>query len=137
MHNGLTGLDPQFDGLHVRPERVVPAIGVTIECEFASVSGATYHSLGQMIAERAGHPLSVLILDEVFGSLDVDRRDAVIQLLHGLTGRFEQVILISHIEGIRDGLDHVVRCTFDERSGASRVEMEEARVVVGPELAGV
>ena len=94
-------------------------------------------AISQMIAERAGHPLSVLILDEVFGSLDVDRRDAVIQLLHGLTGRFEQVILISHIEGIRDGLDHVVRCTFDERSGASRVEMEEARVVVGPELAGV
>jgi DNA repair protein SbcC/Rad50 len=78
-------------------------------------------AISQMIAERAGHPLSVLILDEVFGSLDVARRDAVIQLLHGLTGRFEQVILISHIEAIRDGLDHVVHCAFDERTGASRV----------------
>jgi DNA repair protein SbcC/Rad50 len=78
-------------------------------------------AISQMIAERAGHPLSVLILDEVFGSLDVARRDAVIQLLHGLTGRFEQVILISHIEAIRDGLDHVIHCAFDERTGASRV----------------
>jgi DNA repair protein SbcC/Rad50 len=78
-------------------------------------------AISQMIAERAGHPLSVLILDEVFASLDVDRRDNVIQLLHGLTGRFEQVILISHIDGIRDGLDHVVECWFDERTGSSRV----------------
>ncbi len=78
-------------------------------------------AISQMIAERAGHSLGVLVLDEVFGSLDVDRRDNVIQLLRGLTGRFEQVILISHIEAIRDGLDHVVHCTFDERTGASRV----------------
>lgn len=81
-------------------------------------------AISQMIAERAGHPLSVLILDEVFGSLDVDRRDNVIQVLHSLTGRFEQVILISHIEGIRDGLDHVIHCSFDERTGASRVVQE-------------
>jgi DNA repair protein SbcC/Rad50 len=80
-------------------------------------------AISQMVAERAGHPLSVLILDEVFASLDLDRRDAVIQLLHGLTGRFEQVILISHIEGVRGGLDHVIECSFDERAGASRVRM--------------
>ncbi len=83
-------------------------------------------AISQMIAERAGHPLNVLILDEVFGSLDVERRDNVIQLLHGLTGRFEQVILISHIESIREGLDHVIRCSFDERTGASRVESVSA-----------
>ncbi|MFW5951706.1 MAG: AAA family ATPase, partial [Gemmatimonadota bacterium] len=82
-------------------------------------------AISQMIAERAGHPLNVLILDEVFGSLDVERRDKVIQLLHGLTGRFEQVVLITHIEGVRDGLDHVVRCAFDERTGSSRVVQED------------
>ena len=79
-------------------------------------------AISQMIAERAGHPLNALILDEVFGGLDVERRDNVIQLLHGLTGRFEQVILITHIESIREGLDNIVRCRFDERTGASRVE---------------
>ena len=94
-------------------------------------------AISQMIAERAGHPLSVLILDEVFGSLDVERRDNVIQLLHGLTGRFEQVILITHIESIREGLDHVIRCTFDERSGASRVVQEDTGMLGLPELAGV
>jgi DNA repair protein SbcC/Rad50 len=88
-------------------------------------------AVSQMIAERAGHPLSVLILDEVFGSLDVDRRDNVVQLLRGLTDRFEQVILISHIEGIRDGLDHVIDCAFDERTGASRVVAAGSGSVTG------
>jgi len=82
-------------------------------------------AISQMIAERAGHPLSVLILDEVFGSLDLERRDNVIQLLHRLQDRFAQVILITHIETIREGLDHVIRVEYDERTGASRV-FEEA-----------
>ena len=78
-------------------------------------------SLSQMIAERAGHPLSLLILDEVFGSLDVARRDNVVQLLHHLQDRFEQVILITHIDGIRESLDQVLRVEYDERAGCSRV----------------
>lgn len=81
-------------------------------------------SLSQMIAERAGYPFSLLILDEVFGSLDVARRDNVVQLLRRLEDRFEQVILITHIEGIRENLDQVFRVEFDERSGASAVREE-------------
>jgi exonuclease SbcC len=87
-------------------------------------------AISQMIAERAGHVLNALIMDEVFGSLDVDRRDNVVQLLHHLTDRFEQVILITHIETIVDSLDHVVRVAFDEESGASEVREEVARVPV-------
>lgn len=81
-------------------------------------------SLSQMIAERAGHPLSLLILDEVFGSLDVARRDNVVQLLHHLEDRFDQVILITHVEGIRESLDQVLRVEFDERNGTSTVREE-------------
>jgi exonuclease SbcC len=81
-------------------------------------------AISQMIAERAGQQLSILILDEVFGSLDVEHQGNVVQLLHRLEGRFEQVILITHIEGIRDGLDNVLRVEFDERTGASRVTEE-------------
>jgi DNA repair protein SbcC/Rad50 len=81
-------------------------------------------AISQMIAERAGQPLSVLILDEVFASLDLERRDNVIQLLHKLSDRFEQVILITHVETIREGLDQVLRVSYDERSGASVVREE-------------
>lgn len=79
-------------------------------------------AISQMIAGRAGQRLSTLFLDEVFGSLDIDRRENVIQLLQKLHDRFEQVILITHVETVREGLDHVIRLEYDERSGASVVK---------------
>lgn len=84
-------------------------------------------AISQMIAERSGHPLSVLILDEVFGSLDLERRDNVIELLHRLEDRYEQVILITHIDTIREGLDRVIRVEYDERTGSSVVREESVQ----------
>ena len=78
-------------------------------------------AISQMIADRAGQPLSLLVLDEVFGSLDEEHRGAVIDLLRGLADRFPQVILITHIESLRDGLDRVLRVSFDAAAGAATV----------------
>jgi DNA repair protein SbcC/Rad50 len=77
-----------------------------------------------MIAERAGQAFSLLVLDEVFGSLDEARRHNVVELLRRLQDRFEQVILITHIESVREGLDRVITVRFDEESGASIVGAE-------------
>ena len=79
-------------------------------------------AISEMIAERAGQAFSLLILDEVFGSLDETRRHNVVELLRRLQDRFEQVILITHIESVREGLDRVVTVRYDEESGTSRVE---------------
>jgi exonuclease SbcC len=81
-------------------------------------------AISQMIAERAGQPLSLLILDEIFGSLDEDRRAAVVALLRSLADRFPQVILITHIDSVREGFDRVVRVGFDLASGVSSVREE-------------
>jgi exonuclease SbcC len=81
-------------------------------------------AISEMIAERAGQAFSLLILDEVFGSLDETRRHNVVDLLRRLQDRFEQVILITHIESVREGLDRVVAVRYDEESGSSRVEAE-------------
>jgi DNA repair protein SbcC/Rad50 len=78
-------------------------------------------AISQMIAERAGHAFSLLILDEVFGSLDEARRFNVVELLRGLQDRFEQVILITHIEPVREGLDRVISVTYDAELGHSVV----------------
>jgi exonuclease SbcC len=72
-----------------------------------------------MIAERAGQPLSLLILDEIFGSLDEDRRVAVVDLLRSLADRFPQVILITHIDSVREGFDRVIRVGFDLATGVA------------------
>ncbi len=79
-------------------------------------------AISQMIADRAGQSFSLLILDEVFGSLDEARRHNVIELLRRLHDRFEQVILITHVESVREGLDRVIAVRYDEERGCSVVE---------------
>jgi len=81
-------------------------------------------AVSQMIAERSGQPLSLLVLDEIFGSLDEARSENVVRLLRGLEGRFPQVVLITHVESVRESLDRVLRVRYDEASGASVVTEE-------------
>jgi len=83
-------------------------------------------AISQMIAERAGQPLSLLVLDEIFGSLDESRRQHVVGLLRRLADRFPQVILITHIEQVREGLDRVIRVDFDPARGTSVVRDDTA-----------
>src|SRR6185503_844604 len=86
-------------------------------------------AISQMIAERAGQAFSLLILDEVFGSLDESRRHNVVELLRRLHDRFEQVVLITHIESVREGLDRVLTVRYDEETRTSRVEAESAAII--------
>ncbi len=86
-------------------------------------------AISQMIAERAGQSFSLLILDEVFGSLDEARRHNVVELLRRLHDRFEQVILITHIESVREGLDRVISVRHDPETGCSVVEQSGEPVV--------
>ncbi len=79
-------------------------------------------AVSQMIAERSGQSFSLLVLDEVFGSLDESRRFNVLDLLRRLSDRFEQVILITHIETVRDGLDNVITVRYDPGTASSVVE---------------
>jgi exonuclease SbcC len=79
-------------------------------------------AVSQMIAERSGQAFSLLILDEIFGSLDERSQFNVLELLRALGDRFEQVILITHIETLRIGLDHVMTVRYDGASAASVVD---------------
>ena len=83
-------------------------------------------AISQMIAERAGQPLSMLMLDEIFGSLDESRRNAVVDLLRSLADRFSQVILVTHVDigSFREGFDRVVRVGFDQTTGVATARDE-------------
>lgn len=93
-------------------------------------------AVSQLIAERSGQPFSLLVLDEVFGSLDDTRRANVVELLRRLHDRFAQVIVITHIDAVRDGLDRVIEVRYDESRGCSVVTGaagEGAAAEVAPE----
>jgi DNA repair protein SbcC/Rad50 len=91
-------------------------------------------ALSQMVAAEAGQSLSLLILDEVFGSLDQARRDNVVAMLHHLGDQFEQVLVISHVEGLHDAMTQVIELERDEKTGAARVRQPEP-LAAGPAAA--
>jgi exonuclease SbcC len=89
-------------------------------------------AISQMIADRAGQPFSLLILDEVFGSLDESRRGNVIDMLLNLKNRFRQIIVITHIEAIYDMVDNCIWVDYDERHKISRIVDKQEGLV--PEI---
>ena len=94
-------------------------------------------AVSQLIAERSGQPFSLLVLDEVFGSLDEQRRMNVVELLRRLQDRFEQVIVITHIDGVRDGLDRVLEVSVDEETGRALVAQRDSGQPVNETLVGL
>ena len=82
-------------------------------------------ALSHMLAERAGQRFSLLMLDEVFGSLDENRRSNVLSLLEKLRQRFEQIIIITHLDDIKDGVQHLVQVEYDEGRGCANVLTDE------------
>ncbi|MGQ0536525.1 MAG: SbcC/MukB-like Walker B domain-containing protein, partial [Methanobacteriota archaeon] len=78
-------------------------------------------ALGGALAERAGSvDFQFLALDEVFGSQDEERRLAILSALAALQGRFRQILLVTHIEDVKDHVEHVLRVETAE-DGTSRV----------------
>jgi exonuclease SbcC len=59
----------------------------------------------------------------------------VVELLRGLGDRFEQVILITHVEQVREGLDRVISVRYDEETGCSVVGQAEVGTLEGELLA--
>ncbi len=82
-------------------------------------------ALSQMIAERRGRPLSLLVLDEPFGALDAERRPAVLDFLRRLSATFSQVVVISHVDESKYAADHVIQVEHDAARGCSRVLMPD------------
>lgn len=78
-------------------------------------------ALSHMLAERAGQSFSLLMLDEVFGSLDEGRRSNVLALLEKLRRRFEQIVIITHLDDIKDGVQHLIQVEYDEGDGSARI----------------
>ncbi len=65
-------------------------------------------AVSRLLAQRAGGAeLRFLALDEVFGSLDAERRELVAGTLEELTNLYSQVVAVTHLEDLQE-LDHVI-----------------------------
>jgi exonuclease SbcC len=80
-------------------------------------------AISNMISESSGAEFSFIILDEVFGSQDIQRKENILKALASLKGRFRQIFLITHIEDIKDSVDNLITVVESE-DGTSQIVMQ-------------
>ncbi|MEI6796929.1 MAG: hypothetical protein WCK39_08690, partial [Methanomassiliicoccales archaeon] len=56
---------------------------------------------------------------EVFGSQDQERKRSILQLLEALRGQFPQILVITHIDDIKDMLGAVIAVSDDGHGGSN------------------
>jgi exonuclease SbcC len=71
------------------------------------------------MASTAGIQQSFIILDEIFGSQDAERQRMIFEGLGRLKNRFRQIIIISHIDDVKEMAENIISVEVD-RSGVSR-----------------
>jgi DNA repair protein SbcC/Rad50 len=104
------------------------------EADVVSLSARV--ALSKIIAARGGATtLGFLILDEVFGSLDANRRNNVLLALERLKRSFGQIFIISHVAEVQESalVDEVWMLEEDEE-GRSTVRRVEQNAVTPVEL---
>ena len=75
-------------------------------------------------------PPRFLVLDEVFGSLDSERRAQLLETLGSLasSGHFQQMFIISHVDDVQLAPVMNEAWTIEERDGVSRVNRPEVLI---------
>ncbi|MFO7618596.1 MAG: SMC family ATPase [Thermoplasmata archaeon] len=78
-------------------------------------------AISDIIATRHGtNSFDLIVLDEIFGSQDSNRKRTLLQALNGLSNRFKQIFLITHVDDIKELMGNVVQISEnpDGTSGA-------------------
>jgi len=68
-------------------------------------------ALSKFLARRAGAPLPTLIIDEGFGSQDSSGREKLVEAINSIQDDFEKILVITHIEELRDAFDQRIEVT--------------------------
>lgn len=80
-------------------------------------------AISEVITERAGGVFNFIILDEIFGSQDIFRRHNIMKALLGLSSKFRQIFLITHIDDVKNDMENIIYVDENE-DGVSTVKIE-------------
>ncbi|MDQ1402713.1 MAG: repair protein SbcC/Rad50 [Actinomycetota bacterium] len=109
--------DHEYDTLEVDPEtyeiRISDAgrpygMGRFSGSETDLANLALRVAISEHVRFQSGGAVGLLVLDEVFGPLDNDRKDRMLQALERLKGRFRQVMVVTHENEIKEQLPNVL-----------------------------
>ncbi len=80
-------------------------------------------AISDIIATRHGtNSFDMIVLDEIFGSQDSNRKRTLLQTLNGLSNRFKQIFLITHVDDIKELMGNVIQIS-ESPDGTSRADV--------------
>ncbi|PDZ94039.1 hypothetical protein CON36_35950, partial [Bacillus cereus] len=66
-------------------------------------------AVSQLLVEQTSQAIfDMIALDEVTSAFDETRQDAMLEMLRSLNGMFQQILLVSHNEHVKDSFDHTL-----------------------------
>ena len=65
-------------------------------------------AISEVITERAGGLFNFIILDEIFGSQDIYRRQNIMKALSALSSKFRQIFLITHLDDLKNDMENII-----------------------------
>ncbi|MBW8825828.1 MAG: SMC family ATPase [Acidobacteria bacterium] len=110
--------DHEYERLDVNPETYEIRISdAGIEHGLARFSGsetdlanlALRVAISEQVRFQSGGAVGLLVLDEVFGPLDDDRKARMLLALERLKGRFRQVLVVTHDSEIKEQLPSAIQ----------------------------
>jgi exonuclease SbcC len=78
-------------------------------------------ALSTLLARRAGARLQTLVIDEGFGSQDAQGRDRLVEAITSIQHDFEQVLVITHIDELKDAFPVRIEVTKTEEGSTVRI----------------
>lgn len=80
-------------------------------------------AISRVIADRSGSSVDFLILDEIFGSQDQTRKRNILSTLNRLSNKFKQIVLITHIDDVKEFMGNVIYVN-EREDGSSGLVLE-------------
>jgi len=72
-------------------------------------------AISQLIVNQTGQAnFDMLAMDEVFGAMDNERQDSIIEMLRNLNETFPQILIVAHNEHVKELFDYVLEIKQDK-----------------------
>ena len=78
-------------------------------------------ALSRLLAMRSGADLATLIIDEGFGTQDEEGRERLVAAINAISGEFRLILLVTHIEELRESFGRRIDVTKDPERGSRAV----------------
>ncbi|UZJ38007.1 AAA family ATPase [Prosthecochloris sp. SCSIO W1103] len=92
-------------------------------------------ALSKLLSIQTGHGLKLLVIDEGFGTQDEDGLDAIIDSIHRITDEFEKIVLITHLEKLKDAFEVKIVVSRQPEKGSTFSIVTGDRTLSEPEYA--